>query len=299
MGREEGKRKRKMREKKNSTDRPGRSHYRPGRSWEENPSQRGTDVSLKLDSTVVLALISPLNGVEDVAPDPYVDEPYNGLTNLVVYPSEIHDPIGNVNESVNALSDDLKDHQCDFHVGHRFEGDRISDGLDYSNDLSNGEDIDGVKEMTSPFGFLHIPWMAMAWLATFVEKIQAGKKTYPDRTSRKERDFAFPSRNPGSMSRLTAISTLPKNEKEKKKDNRSIGGYNILIGSDDESSLTVKFVEIAGVASSFVDVRLRSLDDVPFKSDRKLQHFDWKQQWEFARCEDTFLRFVSFFDQIP
>ncbi|KAH0460327.1 hypothetical protein IEQ34_010990 [Dendrobium chrysotoxum] len=47
-------------------------------------------------------------------------------------------------------------------------------------------------------------------------------------------------------------------------------------------------VEIARVASgSFVAVRLRSFDDFPFLSDRKLRHFDRKQQRELAGCEES------------
>ncbi|KAI0520365.1 hypothetical protein KFK09_007837 [Dendrobium nobile] len=37
---------------------------------------------------------------------------------------------------------------------------------------------------------------------------------------------------------------------------------------------------------SFVAVRLRSFDDVPFLSDQTLQHFDRKQRRELARCEE-------------
>ncbi|PKU75069.1 hypothetical protein MA16_Dca018139 [Dendrobium catenatum] len=46
---------------------------------------------------------------------------------------------------------------------------------------------------------------------------------------------------------------------------------------------------------SFIVVRLRSLDDVPFLSDRKLQLFDQKQRREIARCEANFLPFMRLF----
>ncbi|XP_020680351.1 uncharacterized protein LOC110098000 isoform X2 [Dendrobium catenatum] len=58
-----------------------------------------------------------------------------------------------------------------------------------------------------------------------------------------------------------------------------IGSYNILIGSNDGRLLVVK-------DSPFVVVRLRcSLDNIPFRSYRKLQHFDQNQRWEFTRYE--------------
>ncbi|KAL0923116.1 hypothetical protein M5K25_007162 [Dendrobium thyrsiflorum] len=45
-----------------------------------------------------------------------------------------------------------------------------------------------------------------------------------------------------------------------------------------------------GFFGSFVAVRLRSLDDFPFLSDRKLRHFDRKQQRELAGHEDDGFR---------
>ncbi|KAI0488121.1 hypothetical protein KFK09_027948 [Dendrobium nobile] len=45
---------------------------------------------------------------------------------------------------------------------------------------------------------------------------------------------------------------------------------------------------------SFVAVRLRSFDDFPFLSDRKLRHFDRKQEQELAGCEVNFLPFARF-----
>ncbi|KAI0497037.1 hypothetical protein KFK09_023365 [Dendrobium nobile] len=44
---------------------------------------------------------------------------------------------------------------------------------------------------------------------------------------------------------------------------------------------------------SFVAVRLRSCDD--FNPDRKLRHFDRKQERELAGCEGNFLPFARFF----
>ncbi|XP_028551828.1 uncharacterized protein LOC114579933 isoform X2 [Dendrobium catenatum] len=41
--------------------------------------------------------------------------------------------------------------------------------------------------------------------------------------------------------------------------------------------------------ASFVAVRLRSFDDFPFLSDRKLGHFDRKQQRDLAGCEEYVL----------
>ncbi|KAI0493049.1 hypothetical protein KFK09_027327 [Dendrobium nobile] len=55
--------------------------------------------------------------------------------------------------------------------------------------------------------------------------------------------------------------------------------------------------EIARVAASAPPwaVRLRSFDDFPLLSDRKLRNFDR----ELAGCEGNFLPFARFFGQIP
>ncbi|XP_020680459.1 homeobox-leucine zipper protein HOX8-like, partial [Dendrobium catenatum] len=63
-----------------------------------------------------------------------------------------------------------------------------------------------------------------------------------------------------------------------------IGSQNILVGSNDGSSLAVK-IKFFPFVRFFVAIRLHSLDNVPFHSDWKLQHFDQKQRRKFARCE--------------
>ncbi|KAL0909753.1 hypothetical protein M5K25_020650 [Dendrobium thyrsiflorum] len=49
--------------------------------------------------------------------------------------------------------------------------------------------------------------------------------------------------------------------------------------------MKVTFSLSCHLVGSFVAIRLRSLEDVPLQSDRKLQHFERKQRREFARCE--------------
>ncbi|KAI0495449.1 hypothetical protein KFK09_021750 [Dendrobium nobile] len=46
---------------------------------------------------------------------------------------------------------------------------------------------------------------------------------------------------------------------------------------------------------SFLAIRLRSFYDFPFLSDRKLRHFDRKQEQELASCEGDFPPFARFF----